>query len=72
MSKYSRLNPEQKSALEAALVNNCYLDKDTLMQLTKETGLDEVRIRQWFNKGRCHIRKGRKEFEGTISNSEYF
>ena len=70
MSKYARLNPEQKSALEAVFVNKSYLDQNTLTQLSKETDLNEKRIRNWFRGRRTNLRKGRKE--GTISKSEYF
>ena len=70
LSKYSRLNPEQNSLLEEAFDSNSYLDHDRLMHLSKQTHLDEIRIRRWFRNRRTHIRKGRKK--GTASQSEYY
>lgn len=70
LNKFSRYNPKQKSILEAAFVKNSYLNNYTLMQLTKETDLDEIKICRWFRDRRSNIRKGRKE--GAISNGEYF
>ena len=63
------VNPSQKSVLEAAFVNNSYLNKTTLMQAVQQTGLCEKEIICWFVTRRAGV--GRASKEGTIAIREY-
>ena len=67
--KTARITACQKSVLEAAFVNSCYLNETTLKQLVEQTGLGEQKISGWFKRKRDEIRHERKE--GTLSMCEY-
>ena len=55
-----RFNTSQLLALEAAFANNLYLKPSTVIQLVKQTGLNELKIRKWFkNKINHQKKKGR-------------
>ena len=59
----------QRSVLEAAFVNSCYLNRTTLKQVAEQTGLGEQIITGWFRRKRNVIRHQRKK--GTLSLCEY-
>ena len=67
---HSKFNDEQLAVLEAAFVNNSYLQQSNLLQVTKQTGLDITQIRDWFKHRRYKIRHWKNE-EG-VSICEYF
>ena len=67
---HSKFNDEQLALLEAAFVNNCYLQQYNLLQVTKQTGLEITQIRNWFKHRRYKIRHWKNE--EAVSICEYF
>ena len=58
-SARKRFNTSQQLALKAAFANNLYLKPSTVIQLVKQTGLNEVKIRMCFKNHRKRQRKKR-------------
>ena len=70
LSKYSRLNPCQRSVLEAAFIKSIYINQTTRKQLAQKTDLSEQTVNQWFRHERYRTRHGRKE--KAINTSELY
>ena len=69
LKKCSIINHGQKSVLETAFSNNCYINKTMLMHLAQQTGLCEQKILNWFQCKRARVR--RESEEETIAIREY-
>ena len=66
---HTKLNISQISVLEEALANHRYLNKATLTQLTRQTGLPERIIRRWFVQRRFQVPPAK--MERALFISEY-